>query len=140
MKQVKKYFPLVLRLIAAVILLQTLTFKFSAHPDSVYIFSTVGLEPFGRIGIGILELIAAGLLLFRRTAWAGGILGWGLMNGAIFFHLTNLGIVVNGDGGLLFALAVTVWVSCLAIIFIYRKEIPIVGKYFLGLSKSNSLA
>lgn len=130
MKQIQKYLPLALRILAAVILLQTLYYKFTAHPDSVYIFSTIGLEPVGRIGIGVLELIAAALLLYRPIAWAGAVLGWGLMNGAIFFHLTNLGIQVQGDGGLLFTLAAVVWVSCLIIILFSLSELPVVGKWF----------
>lgn len=108
MKKSKKLFLTLLRFVAAIILIQTLYFKFSGHPESVYIFSTLGMEPIGRIGIGILELIAAVLLLLPRLAWAGAVLGIGLMSGAIFFHLTILGIQVQGDGGLLFALALTV--------------------------------
>ncbi|MEO1452065.1 MAG: DoxX family protein [Bacteroidota bacterium] len=95
----KKYGLILLRLVVAVILVQTLFFKFTAHPDSVYIFSTIGLEPFGRIGIGVLELIASILLLVPRTVWAGSVLSLGLMGGAIMMHLTQLGIEVQGDGG-----------------------------------------
>ena len=68
----KIYF--VLRFVVAFILVQTLYFKFSAHPDSVHIFSTLGLEPYGRIGIGILELIAAILLFIPKTVWMGALL------------------------------------------------------------------
>jgi hypothetical protein len=104
------------RAAAAVIMLQTLYYKFSAAPESVYIFTTVGLEPFGRIGIGTLELIASALLLIPRdrVAVVGAGLGAGLMAGAIFLHITKLGIVVLGDGGSLFALAVITFVCCLA--------------------------
>lgn len=129
MKNTKKTLTFLLRFIAAIILLQTLAFKFSAHSDSVYIFSTLGLEPFGRIGIGILELIAAVLLLYNRLAWVGAILAWGLMNGAIFFHLTALGIQVQGDGGLLFSLALAVWFCSLGTIILYLPNIPYVGKW-----------
>jgi len=112
-----------LRLIAAVILLQTLFFKFTASEESVYIFSTVGMEPWGRIGSGIAELIAAILILYPRTTWLGSLLGIGVMSGAIFFHLTKLGIVVMNDGGQLFIYALLVFLSCAALLFIYRNDL-----------------
>lgn len=111
--------------LAAIVLLQTLYFKFSSHPDSVYIFTEVGLEPEGRIGIGILELISAVLLVFRRTAWAGAALAIGIISGAIMMHFTQLGIVVRGDGGTLFFLAVTVWL-CSAWV-IYRERLRFIS-------------
>ena len=126
----KKYFPLALRIIVALILIQTLRFKFTAHPDSVYIFTQVGLEPFGRIGIGIAELIAGVLLLFRKTAWAGSLLALGIIGGAIMMHLTQLGIEINGDGGVLFSTAVVTFILSAIILLIYRKDIPIIGKRF----------
>ena len=95
------------RLIAALIMLQTLYFKFTASPESVFIFTTVGMEPWGRIGVGLMELIAAGLLLVTATAWLGAGLGLGLMAGAIGMHLTLLGIEVMGDGGYLFFLGLS---------------------------------
>ncbi len=94
--------------LAAIILLQTLYFKFSAAPESVYIFSTIGAEPAGRIGSGVVELIAAVLLLWPAFAWAGALLALGTMSGAILSHLTVLGVEVMGDGGTLFALALVV--------------------------------
>ena len=109
------------RIIASLILLQTLYFKFSASEESVYIFTTVGMEPWGRITIGILELIAAALLLFNSTAWLGGLGGLGLMTGAIGMHVTLLGISVKGDGGYLFTLAVVVSV-CSAVVILKNKE------------------
>jgi len=113
----------VLRLIAAVIMLQTLYFKFSGAPESIYIFSTLNMEPWGRIGTGVLELIASILILFPRTTAFGAVLGIGLMGGAIFFHLTKLGFVVMNDGGLLFIYAVLVFISCSILFVIYRKDI-----------------
>ena len=112
-----------MRIIAAGILLQTLYFKFTGAPESVYIFETVGMEPYGRIGSGIMELIAAILLLVPRTAWLGAVLGIGVISGAIFFHLTKLGIEVQGDGGLLFYLAVVVLFCCLVTLYIHKKDI-----------------
>lgn len=111
----------ILRLIAAIILLQTLFFKFTASEESVYIFSTVGMEPWGRIGSGVVELIAAILILFPRTTWMGSLLGMGVMSGAIFFHLTKLGIVVKHDGGQLFIYALLVFFSCAALLIIYKN-------------------
>ena len=92
--RIKNVFYWILRLVAAIILLQTLFFKFTASPESVYIFSTIGMEPWGRIGVGIQELIASVLLLIPRTTAFGAVLGAGLMGGALFFHFTVLGIPV----------------------------------------------
>jgi len=125
----KKYGLLALRILTAVILFQTLYFKFSAHPDSVYIFTKVGMEPFGRIGIGILELISGILLLIPRTVWAGALLTLGIISGAILMHLTMLGIDVQGDGGALFYTAVLVFVLAAVILWVQRKEVPILGRY-----------
>ena len=102
------------RLVAAGILLQTLFFKFTGAPESVYIFETLGAEPWGRIGSGVFELIAAVLLLVPRTAAFGGLMGAGVMVGAIGSHLTLLGIEVQGDGGTLFAMAIIVFVCSIA--------------------------
>lgn len=116
-----------LKVIVAAILLQTLYFKFTAAPESVYIFTTVGMEPWGRIGSGIVELIAAIFLLAKRTAWLGALMALGTISGAIFFHLTSLGIEVQGDGGFLFILACVVFVSSLIILWQERANIPGVG-------------
>ncbi len=119
----KNIFTWLLRIIAAVILLQTLYFKFTAHPDSVALFTELGMEPWGRIGTGVMELIAGILLLIPRTTLVGAILGMGLMSGAIFFHLTKLGINFGGDA-ILFMYAVITFVCCLILIIMYRKNIP----------------
>ncbi len=111
-----------LRIVAALIMLQTLYFKFSGAPESVYIFSTLGMEPWGRIGIGIGELIAALLLLVPATAWMGAAGAVGLMSGAVFFHFTKLGIDVMGDGGQLFYYALIVLVCGAVTVFIHRKN------------------
>ncbi len=113
----------VLRLLAAVILLQTLFFKFSASEESVYIFSTIGMEPWGRIGTGVMELIAAILILVPRTTALGALLAIGLMSGALFFHLTTLGIEVKDDGGLLFIYALLVLISSAILLFVYQSQI-----------------
>lgn len=113
----------VLRLVAAVILLQTLFFKFSAAPVSVFIFSELGIEPWGRIGTGVLELIASVLILIPKTSIYGAILGLGLMCGAIYFHFSKLGIEVQHDSGKLFALALIVFALCLFLVIIERSKL-----------------
>jgi len=117
------------RIAAAVILLQTLFFKFTAAPESVYIFTKVGLEPYGRIGSGVVELIAAILILIPRTTWIGAGLALAVMFGAIFSHLTVLGISVMGDGGLLFTLALAVAVCSAVLLFLQRRRVPLIGAY-----------
>ncbi len=113
----------VLRILAAVILLQTLYFKFTAKPESVELFTVLNMEPWGRIGTGVAELIASILLLIPRTTLLGALMGLGLMSGAIFFHLTKLGINFGGDP-ILFLYAVITFVCCIGLIYIERKKLP----------------
>jgi hypothetical protein len=115
------------RVVAAVILLQTLFFKFTAAPESVYIFTKVGLEPWGRIGSGVVELIAAVLILWPGLTWLGAGIALGVIGGAIMSHLTVLGIVVKDDGGLLFILAVVVALCSAIVLWIHRHALPIIG-------------
>ena len=120
----------VLRTITAVILLQTLFFKFSGAKESVYIFSTLGMEPWGRIGSGVVELIASVLILLPTTVAWGAALSLGVISGAIFSHVTKLGIALPavGDRGELFALAVVVFVCSGAVLAIHRGELPVLGR------------
>jgi len=118
----------VLRLLAAIILLQTLYFKFSAAPESIYVFTRLGMEPWGRIGVGILELIAGILILVPATTLFGSLFAIALMAGAIFFHLTKLGITVQNDGGQLFIYALLVLASSTALVIIYRGDLVTVKK------------
>jgi hypothetical protein len=120
----------VLQLAAAGILLQTLFFKFTGAEESVYIFTTLGIEPWGRIGTGILELIASVLLLVPATASLGAAMALGMMTGAILSHATVLGIDVKGDGGLLFSLALIVFACSAIVLTIRRAQVPVVGRYF----------
>lgn len=115
---------------AAVILAQTLFFKFAGAAESRYIFSTLGVEPWGRIGTGAIELVAVILLLTPGTVVLGAVLSMGLMGGAILSHLTRLGIEVQGDGGLLFALACTVMVASTTVVVLRRTQLPIIGHVF----------
>jgi putative oxidoreductase len=119
----------VLRGITAAILLQTLFFKFSGARESVYIFSTLGIEPWGRIGSGIAELIASILLLLPGTVVFGALLSLGVISGAILSHLTKLGIALPavGDQGELFALALVVFACSAGVLFLHRGEIPFAG-------------
>ncbi len=113
----------VFRIIAAGIFLQTLYFKFTAAPESVFIFENVGMEPWGRIGSGIIELIAGLLLLWPKKSWLGAAIGLVTISGAIFFHITTLGIEVQGDGGTLFYMALIVFASCSGILVLQRQRI-----------------
>ncbi|NVK82829.1 MAG: DoxX family protein [Cytophagia bacterium] len=112
----------VLRIVPALIMLQTLYFKFTGAEESIYIFTEVGMEPWGRYLVGATELVAGILLL---TSWygLGALIGIGAMSGAIFFHLTKLGIEVQGDGGYLFALALTVFLTCTLLILTNFKDV-----------------
>ena len=112
----------ILRLVAAVIMLQTLYFKFTGHEESVQLFSNLGMEPWGRIATGVFELIASILILYPRTTGFGSALGLGLMSGALFFHFTLLGLEVGGDY-LLFIYAVTAFACCAILLFIFRDQI-----------------
>jgi len=127
--KIKTILTWVLRVVAAVILLQTLFFKFTGAPESVYIFTRVGLEPWGRIGSGVAELIAAILIVLPPTTWLGAGLALAVMVGAIFSHLTILGIVVMDDGGLLFGLALAVAVCSAVLLFLQRRRLPLIGAY-----------
>ena len=120
------------RAVVALILFQTLFFKFTGAEESKYIFTTVmgaEYEAIGRIGSGIVELIAAILLLIPSTASIGAVLALGTITGAIFSHLTKLGIVVKDDGGLLFILAVVVFLLSGVTLLLHRKGLPVVGSY-----------
>jgi uncharacterized membrane protein YphA (DoxX/SURF4 family) len=111
-----------LRIVAALILLQTLYFKFTGLPESVELFTKLGVEPWGRIGTGVIELITGILLLIPSTVFAGAFVGVGLMTGAILSHLTVIGIQSKGDGGQLFILAIVVLVSCLIILLLHKQQ------------------
>lgn len=116
----KEIFLAIARYLSALILLQTLFFKFSASAESVYIFSTVGMEPWGRIAVGIMELVAALLLIYKPLSWLGALLSIGLMAGAVLMHLLLIGIEVMDDGGELFILAIVVLTLCTYLFYSQR--------------------
>lgn len=128
--KIKTVLQWIARLLAAVIMLQTLYFKFTASEESVYIFSTIGMEPWGRIGVGVMELIASLLLIITSTAWTGALLALGLMLGAIGMHFTILGIEVKEDGGYLFILSLIVTVCSVYVLFTEREKIMEIWKRF----------
>ena len=119
----------IIKLIAVAILIQTLFFKFTGAEESIYIFTKLGVEPFGRIGSGIFELIASILILIPRTTVLGAVLGMGVMFGALVSHLFILGIDVQNDGGLLFTLAIVTFVCCAILVFQGRDKIYEVLKF-----------
>jgi putative oxidoreductase len=123
------------RVIVAIILLQTLFFKFTGAEESRYIFSTLmgaENEAFGRIGSGVVELVAVVLLFIPSMTWLGAVLALGTMAGAIFSHLTKLGVVVKDDGGLLFILANVVLIASAVLLYLNRADVPILGNILQG--------
>ena len=123
-----------LQLIAAAILAQTLFFKFSGAEESKFIFTALGAEPWGRVASGCAELLAIILLLAPRTVTLGALLALGVMTGAIGAHLIKLGIVVQNDGGLLFGLALTVFACSATVLALRRREVPVLGSFFVPLN------
>ncbi|MBI2688689.1 MAG: DoxX family protein [Acidobacteria bacterium] len=123
------YLSLGLRIVTAVILLQTLYFKFTGAPESVYIFTTLGMEPWGRIGTGVVELIASILILYPPTVAIGAALSFGVITGAVVSHITKLGLTIPqvGDHGELFALAMIVLMASSAVLLLHRRELPVIG-------------
>ncbi|HXA02436.1 MAG TPA: hypothetical protein VNW99_10640 [Cytophagaceae bacterium] len=133
--KITKAMTWVMQAIAALIMLQTLFFKFSGAEESIYIFTIVGMEPWGRYGSGVVELIASILLMIQSLAWLGAVVGAGIMTGALFFHLTILGIQVKGDHDQLFAYALIAFICCLGILWMRRKEVLYINKFFLSEQK-----
>ena len=131
MNWLRKHGHWLLTIFVAFVFIQSLFFKFTGSEESVYIFTTVGAEPVGRIGSGIVELIASILLFVPRLTWLGAGLAAGVMAGAILSHLTILGIEVKGDGGLLFGLACVVFACSLFILWVERARIPFLGKFLV---------
>jgi uncharacterized membrane protein YphA (DoxX/SURF4 family) len=130
MEKLKTLIYWIVRLVAAIIMVQTLYFKFTGAEESVYIFTQVHMEPWGRISVGIFELIASVLLIINASAWIGALLALGLMGGAIMMHLTILGIEVQHDGGYLFLLAMIVAVCAVVVLFYNKTQIINIFKRF----------
>lgn len=120
----------IFQVIGGLILLQASVFKFIGAPETVHIFTTMGVEPWGRFLTGILEVAAGVMLLVPRTAALGAALALGVISGAILSHLTVLGIAIEaiGDSGEMFGMAIAVFVASLVVLVIRRRELPIVGE------------
>ena len=127
-QQAQSIFHWVIRIIVAVIMLQTLFFKFSGSEESVYIFSQMGIEPWGRYATGIAELIASVLILYKPATFMGALMALGIMSGAVLSHLFVLGIEVKNDGGLLFAYALVVLAGSLLLLWLNKQQLTV----FLG--------
>lgn len=119
------------QIVAAAVMGQTLFFKFTGAEEPRYIFTTLlgQYEAYGRIGSGVIELVAVILLLTPRTAWLGAILTVGTMAGALFAHLTKLGIVVKDDGGLLFILGIVAFIAGAIVLYERRGDLPVIGPH-----------
>lgn len=121
------------QLTVAVILAQTLVFKFTYAPETRYIFEPRGGRPAATL-VGLAELACVVLLLVPRTAAVGAALSLGVIGGALFTHLTALGVEVNnpdtgeGDGGLLFGLAVAVAAGSTVVLAVRWRQLPFVGR------------
>ena len=126
----KKYIPLILKLVAAIIMLQTLFFKFSGAQESIDLFTKIAgeNEALMRVGTGVIELIASLLLFIPKRTWLGALLALGTMSGAIMSHLTILGIEHDGDGGVLFFSAIATFIASAILLFLNKNDIPIIGK------------
>jgi uncharacterized membrane protein YphA (DoxX/SURF4 family) len=113
----------ILRWLTALILLQTLYFKFTASAESVYIFTAMDMEPWGRIGSGVAEAIIAILIMFNRTTYLAAIGGVVIMTGALYAHVAVIGYEVMGDNGMLFGMAVFVFLSCQVLLLVNRNQV-----------------
>lgn len=124
----KKVLFWLIRIIPAVIMLQTLAYKFTAAPESVSLFTELGAEPSGRIASGVIELIASILLFIPNKSFYGALIGFGIMIGAILSHLFIIGINFNNDGGGLLTLAIITFICCAFVLFEERKKFSIFKK------------
>ncbi len=122
----RKLFSWILQILEAIILGQTLFFKFTGAPEAVALFQKLGVEPWGRYATGLVELLAVVLLLTPRLSAYGSLVAAGLMVGAIGSHLTVLGIEVAGDGGTLFAMACFVLLSSLVVLWLRRAQLALI--------------
>ena len=118
----KKVLFWLIRIIPAIIMMQTLFYKFTAAPESVALFSELGIEPFGRIVSGVIELIASILLFIPNKSFYGALIGFGIMIGAILSHLFIIGINFNNDGGGLLTPAIITFICCAFVLFEERKK------------------
>ena len=128
MKKSHRIASWVFQIIVVALIAQTLPFKFGAAPESVALFTELGMEPQGRIITAVLEVIACVLLLIPASSVYGALLAAGLMSGAIIGHITKLGF--SGDYGMLGGMAILIFLASLAILFLRRTQIPIINRMF----------
>ncbi len=119
------------KFLITIIVGQTLFFKFSGAVESIYIFSVLGVEPWGRLALGVLELLSLVFLWIPKTTLYALILILGMMSGAIASHLFILGIEIMGDKGELFILGVVTWLCTAVLLFIKREEIKLLSMKFV---------
>lgn len=115
------------RILVSLILLQTLYFKFTAHPESVLLFTKLGVEPWGRIALGCIELLVGIGLLIPRLSLLASFGAVGILSGAILTHLAIIGIESNGDGGQLFLMAIIGFAAASVAFLVqwnHRKTLP----------------
>jgi putative oxidoreductase len=123
------------QILVAVILAQTLFFKFTYASETQVIFANRGGRP-AATALGVIELICAILLLTPRGSALGALVSLAVTSGAIFTHLTSLGIQIvdpstgQGDHGLLFGLAITVAAGSLIVLWIRWRQLPWIGAWF----------
>ena len=129
-----KAIPWTAQIIVAIILAQTLFFKFTYAPETQVIFGDRGGRP-AAIAVGVFELVCVVLLLIPRTASVGAVLSLAVISGAIFTHLTSLGIQIRDpgtnetDGGLLFALALIVATGSIVVLTFRWRELPLLRSW-----------
>lgn len=111
-----------LRLFISFYLIQYSYVKLSGQQSAIELFTTLEMEPWGRITIGILELITVLLILYPRTTVLGGLLGMVSMAAVIYYHLTQLGIAIRGDS-FLFIIACAIFAASLALVITNRKQL-----------------
>ncbi len=117
------------QLVAAGILAMTLPFKYTGAEETVRLFEALGAGAAGRIGTAVMETIAVIMLLTPQLAVLGGALTLGLMSGAILGHFFVLGILWDGNAQL-FTMAVVAFVAAAVVVWVRRRELPVIGSRF----------
>lgn len=106
-------------------------YKLTGHPGSVWLFQTLadwlfigGYEKPFRLSVAIAEIVASVLVVIPRTRIWGAALSFGIISGAIFFHVFSpVGIDPFDDGAQLFKEAVAVWFASAFILVVMRNEV-----------------
>lgn len=128
MKKPHRIISWILQIVVAVLLAQASVFKLISDPDTVSLFTKLGMEPHGRIMTGIFELLACILLLIPVSSIYGALLAAGLMSGALLGHITKLGF--TGPEGELGIMAILILLASLVILFLRRAQLPFIARMF----------